>query len=62
MTEKQVNFFKDVVLRNLQAIYHAEGIEVPDTRNADWVSATEKYLEKIGLTQEEISALKDRLK
>ena len=62
LTEKQVNFFKDVVLRNLQAICHAEGIEVPDTRNADWVSATEKYLEKIGLTQEEISALKDRLK
>ena len=62
LTEKQVDFFKAVVVRNLQAVYHAEGIEVPDTRNADWAKATEKYLEKIGLTPQEISDLKDRLK
>lgn len=62
LNEKQANFFKDVVLRNLQAVYHADGIEVPDTRNADWATATEKYLEKIGLTPQEISDLKDRLK
>ena len=62
LNEKQVGFFKEVVTRNLQAVYHAEGIEVPDISNADWAPATEKYLEKIGLTQKEISALKDRLK
>jgi len=62
LNEKQANFFKDVVLRNLQAVYHADGIEVPDTRNADWATATEKYLKKIGLTPQEISDLKDRLK
>lgn len=62
LNEKQANFFKDVVLRNLQAVYHADGIEVPDTRNADWATTTEKYLKKIGLTPQEISDLKDRLK
>ena len=62
LTEKQVDFFKAVVVRNLQAVYHAEGIEVPGTRNANWAKATEKYLEKIGLTPQEISDLKDRLK
>ena len=61
LTEKQVGFFKNVVTRNLQAVYHVEGIEVPDTHNADWAPATEKYLEKIGLTPQEISDLKDRL-
>ena len=62
LNEKQVDFFKNVVLRNLKAIFHAEGIEVPDVRNADWAPATEQYLEKIGLTPQEISDLKDRLK
>ena len=62
LNKKQVDFFKEVVLRNLQAIYHAEGIEVPDPHNADWAPATEQYLEKIGLTPQEISDLKDRLK
>ena len=62
LTEKQVGFFKNVVTRNLQAVYHVEGLEVPDTHNADWAPATEKYLEKIGLTPQEISDLKDRLK
>ena len=62
LNEEQVGFFKAVVLRNLKAVYHAEGIEVPDTSNADWAAATEKYLEKLGMTQEEIAALKDRLK
>ena len=62
LTEQQVDFFKAVVLRNLRAVYHAEEIEVPETDDADWASATEQYLEKLGMTQEEISALKDRLK
>ena len=62
LNKKQVDFFKEVVLRNLQAIYHAEGIEIPDPHNADWAPATEQYLEKIGLTPQEISDLKDRLK
>lgn len=62
LNEKQVDFFKAVVTRNLQAVYHAEGIEVPDIQNADWAPATEKYLKKIGLTSQEISDLKDRLK
>lgn len=62
LNEEQVEFFKSVILRNLKAVYHAEGIEVSDTSNADWATATEKYLEKLGMTQEEISALKDRLK
>lgn len=60
--EQQVGFFKSVVIRNLRAVYHAEGINVPDSADVDWASATEKYLEKLGMTQEEISALKDRLK
>jgi alanine racemase len=62
LNEDQVNFFKDVVLRNLQAVYHAEGIDVPDTDNADWALATEKYLQRLGMTAEEISALKEKLK
>jgi len=62
LNEEQVEYFKSVILRNLKAVYHAEGIEVSDTSNADWATATEKYLEKLGMTQEEISALKDRLK
>ena len=62
LNEQQVNFFKSVVLRNLRAVYHAEGIEVPETDDADWVTATENYLEKLGMTPQEISELKDRLK
>jgi hypothetical protein len=62
LNEQQIDFFKAVVLRNLKAVYHAEGIDVPDTEPIDWASATERYLEKLGVTQEEISDLKDRLK
>lgn len=62
LNEQQVDFFKAVVLRNLKAVYHAEGVNIPDTDNIDWATATEKYLETFGLTTEEISALKDRLK
>lgn len=62
LNEQQVDFFKSVILRNLRAVYHAEGIEVPETDDADWVTATENYLEKLGMTPQEISELKDRLK
>lgn len=62
LNEQQIDFFKAVVLRNLKAVYHAEGIDVPDTEPNDWTAATENYLEKLGMTQEEISALKERLK
>lgn len=62
LNEQQVDFFRAVVIRNLKAVYHAEGIEIPDTGTIDWAEPTEKYLEKLGMTQEEISALKDRLK
>ncbi len=62
LNEQQVDFFKAVVLRNLKAVYHAEGVNISDTNNADWASATEKYLEKLGMTPQEISDLKDRLK
>ena len=62
LNEQQVDFFKAVVIRNLKAVYHAKGIDIPDTGSIDWAAATEKYMEKLGLTQEEISALKDRLK
>ena len=62
LNEEQVDFFRAVVIRNLKAVYHAVGIDVPDTEPIDWAAATEKYLEKLGMTQEEISALKDRLK
>ena len=60
--DQQVAFFKSVVIRNLRAVYHAVGINVPDSSDADWVSATEKYLETIGMTKDEISSLKDKLK
>ncbi len=62
LNEQQVDFFRAVVIRNLKAVYHAEGIEIPDTGTIDWAEPTEKYLEKLEMTQEEISALKDRLK
>ena len=62
LNEQQVDFFRAVVIRNLKTVYHAEGIEIPDTGTIDWAEPTEKYLEKLGMTQEEISALKDRLK
>ena len=62
LNERQVDFFKSVVLRNLRAVYHAEGIETADEVKVDWSVATEKYLEKLGLSPEEISSLKDRLK
>ena len=62
LNEQQIDFFKAVVLRNLKAVYHAEGIDVPDTKPIDWAAATEKYLGKLGMTPEEISSLKDRLK
>ena len=62
LNEQQIDFFKAVVLRNLKAVYHAEGIDVPDTEPIDWASATERYLGKLGMTPEEISDLKDRLK
>ena len=60
--EQQEGFFKNVVIRNLRSVYHADGIEVPDTDNIDWVSVTEAFLEKQGMTPDEIAALKDRLK
>ncbi len=62
LNEQQIDFFKAVVLRNLRAVYHAEGINIPDTDNADWATATENYLKKLGMTPQEISELKDRLK
>ena len=62
LNEQQVDFFRAVVIRNLKAVYHAEGIDIPDTGSIDWATATEKYLSKLGMTQEEISALKERLK
>ena len=62
LNEQQVDFFKAVVLRNLKAVYRARGIDIPDTNNIDWATATGKYLEKYGLTPEEISALKEKLK
>ena len=62
LNEQQIDFFKAVVLRNLKAVYHAEGIDVPDTKPIDWAAATEKYLGKLGMTPEEVSSLKDRLK
>ncbi len=62
LNEQQVGFFRDVVIRNMKAVYHAEGIDVPDTEPIDWAAATEKYLGKLGMTQEEIAALKERLK
>lgn len=62
LNELQVDFFKHVVLRNLRAIYHAEGVDVPNTGNVDWATATENYLGKLGMTQQEIFFLKHRLK
>ena len=62
LNEQQVDFFKEVVLRNLKEVYRAEGVNIPDTDNIDWATATEKYLETFGLTTEEISALKEKLK
>jgi protein tyrosine/serine phosphatase len=62
LNEQQVDFFKAVVLRNLKAVYRAEGVNIPDTNNIDWASATAKYLETFGLTPEEISTLKEKLK
>jgi hypothetical protein len=62
LNEQQVDFFKAVVLRNLKAVYRARGIDIPDTNNIDWATATAKYLETFGLTTEEISALKEKLK
>ena len=62
LNEEQVDFFRAVVIRNLKAVYHAVGIDVPDTEPIDWAAATEKYLGKLGMTQEEIAALKERLK
>ena len=62
LNEEQTGFFEAVVLKNLKAVYHAEGIEIPDASNADWAPATEKYLEKLGMTPKEISDLKDKLK
>ena len=64
---QQVDFFKSVVLRNLRTVHHAEGINIPDTgnadnSNADCAAATEQYLQKLGMTLEEISALKEKLK
>ena len=62
LNEEQVNFFKNVVIKNLKAVYHAEGVNIPDTANIDWATATEKYFTRIGLTPKEISALKEKLK
>lgn len=62
LNEQQIDFFKNVVLKNLRTVYHAEGIDVLDTDNADWAIATEQYLQKLGMTAEEISALKEKLK
>ena len=62
LNKQQVDFFKNVVTRNLQAVYHAEKIEVPDIDHADWATATEKYLRVLGMTPEEVAALKSKLK
>ena len=60
--EQQAEFFENVVVRNLRAVYHADGIEIPDADDIDWVTPTEQFLKKQGMTEDEISALKDRLK
>ena len=62
LNEQQVNFFKAVVTRNLRAVYRADGIDIADADDIDWATPTERFLEKQGMTKEEISALKDRLK
>lgn len=61
-TEQQVDFFKEVVTKNLRSVYHNDGIEVLDADDIDWATPTEQFLEKQGMTKEEIAALKDRLK
>lgn len=62
LNEQQVDFFKAVVTRNLRAVYRADGIDIADADDIDWATPTEQFLEKQGMTKEEISALKDRLK
>jgi hypothetical protein len=43
-------------------VYRADGIDIADADDIDWATPTEQFLEKQGMTKEEISALKDRLK
>ena len=62
LSEEQIDFFKAVVLRNLKAVYHAKGVDIPNSGDVDWANATEQFLEKLGMTPQEISDLKDRLK
>ena len=62
LTGEQQDWFKAVIEKNMQMAYGEVGVDIVDFDKADLVSATEQYLEKLGLSKKEIAALKDRLK
>lgn len=62
LTGEQQDWFKAVIEKNMQMAYGEVGVDIGDFDKADLVSATERYLEKLGVSKNEIADLKSRLK
>ena len=62
LTQKQVELIQAVIVRLMRNAYKVEGVDISDFENADFATATAKYLLSLGLEQSEIDALKARLK
>ena len=62
LTSKQVELIQAIIVRLMRNAYKAEGVDISDFENVDLAAATEKYLLALGLEQDEIDALKERLR
>ena len=62
LTSKQVELIQAIIVRLMRNAYKAEGVDISDFENVDLAAATEKYLLSLGLEQDEIDALKERLR
>lgn len=62
LTPKQVELIQAIIVRLMRNAYKVEGVDISDFENVDLAAATEKYLLSLGLEQDEIDALKERLR
>ena len=61
LMESQLDWFQDLIVRNMKMAYGDVGVDIEDFENVDLAKATEQYLEKLGLSKKEIADLKEKL-
>lgn len=61
LPEDDIAWFSDLIAKNIRFVYESEGVALDESFD-NLTSATEKYLQRLGLSKSEIEALKERLK